>query len=158
MTTLNQDNSGYTSTYQYIEDRFGRSFKLLLCVIYTFNTIVYAGIGMLNKLWNHIDLTRILVIYAPALAIREVCKVNMDAAILTMGLVCCVYTSLGGIKAVIWTDVVQYLAMYAGFMVIIGKGLLDMGLDHIIETAKENDRNWFEIKTNIVLLTASKTT
>jgi len=119
---------GYTSTYQYIEDRFGRSFKLLLCVIYTFNTIVYAGI----------------VIYAPALAIREVCKVNMDAAILTMGLVCCVYTSLGGIKAVIWTDVVQYLAMYAGFMVIIGKGLLDMGLDHIIETAKENDRWKFD--------------
>ena len=47
-TSLNQDNSGYTSTYQYIEDRFGRSFKLLLCVIYTFNTIVYAGIGMFN--------------------------------------------------------------------------------------------------------------
>ena len=91
-----------------------------------------------------IILSRILVIYAPALAIREVCKVNMDAAILTMGLVCCVYTSLGGIKAVIWTDVVQYLAMYAGFMVIIGKGLLDMGLDHIIETAKENDRNGFK--------------
>ena len=75
------------------------------------------------------------------MAIREVCKVNMDAAILTMGLVCCVYTSLVGIKAVIWTDVVQYIAMYAGFVVIIGKGIYDMGLDHIVSIADQNQRN-----------------
>lgn len=116
---------GYTSTYQYIEERFGRPFKLLLCIIYTFNTIVYAGI----------------VIYAPALAINKVCAINMNAAILVMGIVCCIYTSLGGIKAVIWTDVVQYLAMYAGFMAIIGKGAVDFnGLGPIVEIAREYGR------------------
>jgi len=116
---------GYTSTYQYIEERFGRPFKLLLCVIYTFNTIVYAGI----------------VIYAPALAINRVCEINMEAAILVMGIVCCIYTSLGGIKAVIWTDVVQYLAMYTGFMAVIGKGAVDFGgFGPILEIARDYGR------------------
>ena len=122
---LNLIRLGYTSTYQYIEERFGRPLKLLLCVIYTFNTIVYAGI----------------VIYAPALAINKVCAINMEAAILVMGVVCCIYTSLGGIKAVIWTDVVQYLAMYAGFMAVIGKGAVDFGgIMPIIEIAREHGR------------------
>ena len=82
------------------------------------------------------------MIYAPALAINKVCDVNMEAAILVMGIVCCVYTSLGGIKAVIWTDVVQYLAMYAGFMAIIGKGTIDFGgLGKIIEISREYGRH-----------------
>ena len=38
---------GFTSTYQYIEKRFDRQFKLILCAVYTFNSVVYAGIGEL---------------------------------------------------------------------------------------------------------------
>lgn len=37
---------GYTSSYQYIEKRFDRQLKLILSVVFTFNAIVYAGIGM----------------------------------------------------------------------------------------------------------------
>ena len=36
---------GYTSSYQYIEKRFDRQFKLILSVVFTFNAIIYAGIG-----------------------------------------------------------------------------------------------------------------
>ena len=65
----------------------------------------------------------------------------MEAAILVMGVVCCIYTSLGGIKAVIWTDVVQYLAMYAGFMAVIGKGAVDFGgFGPIVQIARDYGR------------------
>ena len=64
----------------------------------------------------------------------------MDVAIAIMGVVCCIYTSLGGIKAVIWTDVVQYISMYAGFCGIIYKGFYDLGPSAIYEVAAENGR------------------
>ena len=38
------------------------------------------------------------VVYAPAVAIEKVCNVPKNVAIAIMGVVCCVYTSLGGIK------------------------------------------------------------
>lgn len=119
---------GYTSSYQYIEKRFDRQLKLILSLVFTFNAIVYAGI----------------VVYAPAVAIEKVCNVPKNVAIAIMGVVCCVYTSLGGIKAVIWTDVVQYISMYAGFIAIIWKGCKDMGLDFIYTTALENGRLAFD--------------
>ena len=113
---------GYTSTYQYIQDRFGRPFKLLLCVIYTFNTIIYAGIG--NYYAYNYPLTQVVyeviivwgfisVIYAPALAIREVCNVNMDAAILTMGLVCCVVSILS------WYLLIQSYSLKNSFSILL---------------------------------------
>ena len=40
-------------------------------------------------------------------------------AISVTALVCIFYTTLGGLKAVIWTDVFQYLFMYVGFIAII---------------------------------------
>ena len=39
------ERQGYTSSYKYIEERFGAPLKLILCIIYTLNTIIYAGIG-----------------------------------------------------------------------------------------------------------------
>ena len=44
-------------------------------------------------------------------------------AISVTALVCIFYTTLGGLKAVIWTDVFQYLFMYVGFIAIISYGV-----------------------------------
>ena len=43
----------------------------------------------------------ISVVYAPAVAIEKVCNVPKNVAIAIMGVVCCVYTSLGGIKVML---------------------------------------------------------
>ena len=40
-------------------------------------------------------------------------------AILLVGGVCIFYTSLGGMKAVIWTDVYQSIWMFSGFAIIL---------------------------------------
>ena len=53
-----------------------------------------------------------IVVYAPSLALSQVTGLNVDLAILITFAVCIFYTSLGGIKAVIWTNVFQVCDIY----------------------------------------------
>ena len=53
-----------------------------------------------------------IVVYAPSLALSQVTGLNVDLAILITFAVCIFYTSLGGIKAVIWTNVFQVCNLY----------------------------------------------
>ena len=48
-----------------------------------------------------------IAIYAPATAISAVTGIDLTLAIISTGLVCVFYTTLGGMKAVVWTDVIQ---------------------------------------------------
>ncbi|KAF8763801.1 Sodium-coupled monocarboxylate transporter 2 like protein [Argiope bruennichi] len=68
-----------------------------------------------------------VVLYAPALALSEVTGIGIWTAVLSVGLVCTFYTSIGGIKAVVWTDCFQALLMYGSIIVIVVKGTLDLG-------------------------------
>ena len=52
-----------------------------------------------------------IVVYAPALALAQVTGMDMNLSIGLTFLVCIFYTALGGIKAVIWTNVFQALCM-----------------------------------------------
>ncbi|XP_036003001.1 solute carrier family 5 member 6a isoform X2 [Fundulus heteroclitus] len=63
-----------------------------------------------------------VVLYAPALALNAVTGFDLWGAVLAMGLVCTVYTALGGLKAVIWTDVFQTVVMFAGQLTVIVVG------------------------------------
>lgn len=56
------------------------------------------------------------VIYAPALVLSIVTddKVPLKWSILVMGLLSTIYTALGGTKAVMWTDVLQFFVMFGG--------------------------------------------
>ena len=49
----------------------------------------------------------------------------MNIAILLVGGVCIAYTTLGGIRAVIWTDVWQGLWMLSGFVGILAMAGVD---------------------------------
>ena len=49
------------------------------------------------------------------------------AAIVLLTIVTCLYTAMGGIKAVIWTDVIQACLMFGGALVAIGTLLYHVG-------------------------------
>uniref|UniRef100_A0A8K9XV41 Solute carrier family 5 member 6a n=1 Tax=Oncorhynchus mykiss TaxID=8022 RepID=A0A8K9XV41_ONCMY len=68
-----------------------------------------------------------LVLYAPALALNAVTGFDLWGAVLAMGLVCTLYTTLGGLKAVIWTDVFQTIVMFAGQLAVIIVGAHQAG-------------------------------
>ena len=83
--------------------RFNVWARRLLTIVYILNTIMYCGI----------------VIYAPSLALQQVAGFDLKIAISVTAVVCIFYTTLGGLKAVIWTDVFQYVFMYIGFIAIL---------------------------------------
>ncbi|XP_021234699.1 sodium/iodide cotransporter, partial [Numida meleagris] len=102
---------GLTSTYEYLERRFGRSVRLCGTLQYVAATTLYTGI----------------VIYAPALILNQVTGLDIWASLLSTGAICTFYTTIGGMKAVIWTDVFQVFVMLSGFLAVIIRGLLLVG-------------------------------
>ncbi|XP_067168730.1 sodium/iodide cotransporter isoform X3 [Apteryx mantelli] len=68
-----------------------------------------------------------IVIYAPALILNQVTGLDIWASLLSTGAVCTFYTTIGGMKAVVWTDVFQVFVMLSGFVVVIVRGMLLAG-------------------------------
>uniref|UniRef100_A0A8C1FY57 Solute carrier family 5 member 6a n=1 Tax=Cyprinus carpio TaxID=7962 RepID=A0A8C1FY57_CYPCA len=100
-----------SSTYQYLELRFSKSVRICGTVTFIFQMVIYMGV----------------VLYAPALALNAVTGFDLWGAVLAMGLVCTLYTALGGLKAVIWTDVFQTIVMFAGQLAVIIVGTHQAG-------------------------------
>ena len=60
-----------------------------------------------------------LVTYAPALALEQVTGLPLRFSIICTGTLTTLFTTLGGMKAVIWTDVVQFVVLFGGQIVIL---------------------------------------
>jgi solute:Na+ symporter, SSS family len=60
-----------------------------------------------------------VVLYLPSLALATVSDLDVETCIIGIGLLCIVYTVIGGIEAVIWTDVVQAIVLIAGAVISI---------------------------------------
>uniref|UniRef100_A0A672NWC3 Sodium-dependent multivitamin transporter n=1 Tax=Sinocyclocheilus grahami TaxID=75366 RepID=A0A672NWC3_SINGR len=100
-----------TSVYQYLELRFCKAVRICGTVTFIFQMVVYMGVG----------------IYTPALALNAVTGFHLWGAVLATGLVCTLYTALGGLKAVVWTDVFQTVVMFTGQLAVIIVGVHQAG-------------------------------
>ncbi|XP_041716428.1 sodium-dependent multivitamin transporter-like [Coregonus clupeaformis] len=100
-----------TSAYEYLELRFNKTVRIMGTVTFIFQMVIYMGV----------------VLYAPALALNAVTGFDLWGAVLAMGLVCTLYTTIGGLKAVIWTDVFQTIVMFAGQLAVIIVGAHQAG-------------------------------
>ncbi|KAG9352840.1 hypothetical protein JZ751_017416, partial [Albula glossodonta] len=82
-----------------------------------------------------------MVIYAPALALNQITGLDLWGVLVATGAVCILYCTLGGLKAVIWTDVFQMVIMMTGFVAVIAQGaVLQGGLNKIWEDASQGGR------------------
>ncbi|XP_072144689.1 sodium-coupled monocarboxylate transporter 2-like [Dermacentor andersoni] len=101
-----------TSINEYLEKRFvSTAIRNIASVVFIMSTLLYMGV----------------VLYGPALALGSVTGIPVWSSILLNGFVCTFYTAIGGIKAVIWTDVVQMVLMFAGYIMVIVSGLQHLG-------------------------------
>nr|XP_010961120.2 sodium-coupled monocarboxylate transporter 1 [Camelus bactrianus] len=125
---------GITSTYEYLELRFNKYVRLCGTFLFIVLTILYTGI----------------VIYAPALALNQATGFDLWGAVVATGVVCTFYCTLGGLKAVIWTDVFQVGIMVAGFAsVIIQAALIQGGISTILNDAYNGGRlNFWNLNPN----------
>lgn len=92
-----------TSAYEYLELRFNVWARLLGSVL--FFCLRLGWIAM--------------VMYSGSLAISGMTGWDLSRVILWMGLAATAYTFLGGLRAVIWTDVLQAVMLFGGAAVIL---------------------------------------
>ncbi|KAL4642039.1 sodium-coupled monocarboxylate transporter 2 [Arapaima gigas] len=117
--------SGITSTYEYLELRFCKPVRVIATLIYIIQTIVYSGV----------------VVYAPALALNQVTGFNLWGSIFATGIVCTFYCTLGGLKAVVWSDTFQMVVMVVGFLTVLIQGTKETGgLGIVWERAQNGSR------------------
>ena len=113
------------SVYKYLELRFGPSTRLLASLAFSLQMFLYMGI----------------VLYAPALALSAVTGLNFTGSILAVGAVCTFYSTLGGMKAILVTDVFQSLLMFAAVFAAGVAGSLKVGGPlEVIRIASERER------------------
>uniref|UniRef100_A0A8D8GXT0 Sodium-coupled monocarboxylate transporter 1 n=1 Tax=Culex pipiens TaxID=7175 RepID=A0A8D8GXT0_CULPI len=68
-----------------------------------------------------------IVIYVPALAFNQVTGINVHTITPIVCLICIFYTSVGGLKAVVWTDVIQSGVTLGALLVVLIKGVVSVG-------------------------------
>jgi solute:Na+ symporter, SSS family len=83
-----------------------------------------------------------LRLFLTALLLKQFTGWNMEMSILVMGIVTIVYTFLGGMQAVIWTDLIQFViyilgAVFAGILIL---QLLPGGMNDFLASAQEQNK------------------
>ncbi len=89
---------------EYLERRFSVSIRSLSGVIFLLIRLVYLGV----------------VLYATAILMESCIGWPAWVSILVIGVFSTVYTCLGGMEGVLWTDVMQFFVMLGGILVVIG--------------------------------------
>lgn len=108
--------------YEYLEIRFSSIIRLLGSCCFILYQIGRIGV----------------ILFLPSIALNLVTGVDIFLCIALMGGVSLIYTLMGGIEAVIWTDVIQVFVLMGGvslslILIIIGT---ENGFSGIIEQAK----------------------
>jgi sodium-coupled monocarboxylate transporter 8/12 len=90
--------------YEYLEHRFGLDSRL------------FASAVFLIQRASHIA----IAIYAISLALQQIVGWPVGVCVLLVGGLTTFYTVLGGMKAVLWTDVMQFFVLIGGLIVMVG--------------------------------------
>ncbi|XP_050436170.1 sodium-coupled monocarboxylate transporter 1-like isoform X1 [Adelges cooleyi] len=114
-----------TSVYEYLELRFNSTIRGICSLIYAISLILYIPV----------------VIYIPALAFNQVSGLNVHAITPIICVVCIFYTTVGGLKAVVWTDALQSVFTTVSVIAVIVLGFINIGgFGNMIKANADGDR------------------
>lgn len=115
-----------TTSYEYIALRFGRRARIAVAGLFTLARLSWLG----------------TVIYAPALALHVTTGIPQLLAITIIGLLATAYCVMGGLSAVVWTDVPQFIIMIGGaiWMVLLLAGMVPDGVPGILREGHMADK------------------
>ena len=111
------------TAYEYLERRFDVRVRSLTSILFLFIRGSHVAIAM----------------YAPCLILTLVSGIPLGKCILVMGVFTTLYTTMGGIRAVIWTDVVQFSVVMVGiaFAFVAGVTQIDGGFSEMMRIGAE---------------------
>ncbi len=123
-----------TTAYEYLEIRF----NLVVRLIGSLSFILFQ-VGRMG-----------VVMFLPSIALNVVTGIDIFVCIALMGVISLIYTIMGGIEAVIWTDAIQVIVLLGGAILslVLIISTIDGGFTSIVETAVNNnkfnmvDLNW----------------
>lgn len=114
------------TAYQVLSQRFGGATRKLASCLFLVTRTLADGLRL----------------YLTALVVQALLPVSLPVAVVGMGLVTLVYTYFGGMKAVVWTDVLQFVVYMAGaivaFFVLLGD--LPQGMQTLTDLAGQPER------------------
>ncbi len=115
-----------TSAYEFLENRF----NLIIRLIGSLSFILFQ-VGRMG-----------VVLFLPSIALNVVTGIDIFICIALMGFVSLIYTMMGGIEAVIWTDVMQVIVLLGGavlslILIIISIG---GGFPAVVDVAVQNQK------------------
>lgn len=121
-----------TSAYEYLEKRFNSQARYL-----------GSGLFILFQIGR-----MAIVMFLSALALAAITPLSSAQCILIMGILSIIYSTLGGVEAVIWTDTIQTFVLLGGavliFILVILK--LEGGMNEFFQVANDNQKfhsiNW----------------
>ncbi|MFT4841380.1 MAG: SSS family solute:Na+ symporter [Planctomycetota bacterium] len=90
--------------YQLLEERFGPMSRTLASLIFLCSRCLALG----------------AVIYAPSIALSAILNIDLVFAVVIIGVLTTTYTMVGGVTAVIWTDVKQMVVILVGLVIVFG--------------------------------------
>jgi SSS family solute:Na+ symporter len=111
----------------YLKLRFGEGSRALSSISFAFMTVLMSGINM----------------YSMALVLRVVLGWDINFSIWVSSLTVAIYVSLGGLRSAIFNEVLQFILIWAGALLIPILGLIDAG-------------GWSALKARIAMNEASE--
>ncbi|MDJ0906816.1 MAG: sodium/solute symporter [Woeseiaceae bacterium] len=104
-------NAGVVSIYDYLERRFGRSTRILISVSFQIVRSFATGI----------------MVYAMGLILEAVIGIPLWQSLIVVGVITLIYSTSGGMKAVVYGDAIQMFLIFGGLLVVTGYALADIG-------------------------------
>ena len=95
----------------YLKLRFGESSRGLAAISFAFMTVLMSGINM----------------YSMALVLKIVLGWNMNFSIWVSAITVAIYVALGGLRSAIFNEVLQFVLIWAGALLIPILGLIEVG-------------------------------
>lgn len=124
-------SSGVASIYDYLERRFGSKSRAIMSILFLISQTI----------------TTASILTATAFVITFATGIEPKTAIIIMSVIVVGYTLMGGMNAVIWTDVLQGFILFIGagiiFYLLIGEvSPMSSALTMLSENDKLNPLNW----------------
>ena len=95
--------SGVASIYEYQERRFGPSSRAVMSIIFLVTQGLSTG----------------AILFATALVLKFITGMSIPMAVVIVATMALIYTTMGGMLAVIWTDVFQAAVLFGGAIVVL---------------------------------------
>ncbi|XP_015834034.1 sodium-coupled monocarboxylate transporter 2 [Tribolium castaneum] len=99
------------STYEYLERRFDKKTRSFASFLYAVSVFLYLPI----------------VVYIPALAFSAASGIDVHLIAPVVCAVCIFYTTIGGLKAVVWTDTLQFSVTVGAIITVFILGVKSAG-------------------------------